>query len=363
MYCFYYSKAGYMNVSKIALNVLTLGVAVVGTVFMLWQCEFIQVVPPFKKRSYKVAIVRWELSDNIEKIAAGIVHGIRDQAPDDVEIQYLHAGGDRIQLQAVIEKAVNEDVDMIVTIGTASTQMAKETTIKRNKLIPVVLCGTGDPIKTGIVSSFENHGGHVTGYCIAGFDFVKPMIDQLKVFAPRVKKILIPYDPTALGGTLEEYRLHIGNELEQRGYEVADVKVYHTNEVVEKVQPFIDSCDMIWVLPDITVLEAMEGLGKLCEQYQKYSYVTMNLMHLARGAALAFGYDIYELGVDSGRYVRRILNGEKPQDLPVLTLQPSRFKIGINIENARKQGMLPHIDPALLYVMGHGVVIASTPES
>jgi putative ABC transport system substrate-binding protein len=346
-----------MNIFRIAVGVILVGIAVVGAALLLLRVDFLAVLNSHKKTRYTVAIVRWDLSDGVEKLAQGIVQGIFKDAPDDVEIQYLYAAGDRIQLHSVIEKAVSEGVHAIVSIGTSATQMAKEITMKRNTLIPIVFCGTGDPIKTGIVSSFEQHGGHVTGFCIAGFDFVKPMIDQLAVFAPQVKKILIPYDPTALGGMLEQYRVYIGSELEKRGYEVSDIKIYSSNEVLEKVQPFMNACDMVWVLPDITVLEVMEGLGKLCEQYQKFSYVTMNLMHLARGAALAFGYDIQELGLDAGQYVRRILNGERPQDLPVLALQPARFKIGINIENAGKQGLLTQVDPALLYVMTHGVVV------
>jgi putative ABC transport system substrate-binding protein len=313
-----------------------------------------------EKMRYKVGIVRFELSDSSEKISQGVVQGIRQQA-DDVLIEYLHAGGDRIQLRAVIEKAVNEGVDVLVTLGSAATQLAKEVTLKRNKLIPIIFCGIGDPIKSGITSSFVDHGGHITGYCIAGFDFVRPMIEQLAVFAPRTKKILIPYDPTSLGGTLEEYRDYIGVELEKKGYQVFDVKIYHTNEVVAKVLPLIEQSDMVMVLPDITVLEAMEGLGKICGQHHKFSYAVMNLAHLERGAALAFGYDINELGFDAGLYVRRILNGERPQDLPVCSLQPSRFKIGINIQNARTQGLWEQVDQRLLSVMAHeaGVNLAA----
>jgi len=83
----------------------------------------------------------------------------------------------------------------------------------------------------------------------------------------------------------------------------------------------------------------------------------MNLNRLSHGAALAFGYSLYEVGLDVGRYLKRILeNHVNPKDLPIMPLQPERFKIGINVENARAQGLLKHIDPKLLYFVEHGVI-------
>jgi len=168
---------------------------------------------------------------------------------------------------------------------------------------------------------------------------------------------LIPYNPTSLGGTLEEYRQYIGGVLESRGYTVIDVQVFASNDVMAKVQPFITEVDMVWILPDATLIEAMEGIAKLCVRYQKCSYMTMNLNQLGYGAALAFGYSLYEVGLDVGDYLIRVLEkNEEVINLPVMPIMASRLKIGINRDNARDQGLLDHIDPSILYIMEHGMV-------
>jgi putative ABC transport system substrate-binding protein len=307
---------------------------------------------------YKVAFVQMEATES-----SGLVQeGIRDRVrrPDDsslIDLQILDANGDKMRLQAIIEKAIDDGVDLFVPFGTIITQLVKELTIKRASFTKTVFCGTGDPVKAGIIQVPGKPLEHLTGFGVSGFGFVEPMINQLPLLAPHVKKILMPYNPTSLGGTLEEYRQYIGTMLEKRGYVVTDVKIFNTNDIAQKLQSFITDVDMVWILPDATLIEGMDAVARLCERHQKCSYVTMNLNQLSHGAALAFGYSLYEVGLDVGDYIVRILEkGERIKDLPVMPITPARFKVGINIENAQAQGLLRHIDPTILYFMEHGMI-------
>ena len=66
--------------------------------------------------------------------------------------------------------------------------------------------------------------------------------------------------------------------------------------------------------------------------------------HARGGGLLSYGFDAVDLFKRAGPYVARILNGDKPGDLPVQA--PTKFELIINLKAARAIGLT--VPPMLL---------------
>src|SRR5262245_34823244 len=98
-------------------------------------------------------------------IDPAFLEGLRDLGYVDnktIVIEHRSAEGKLERLPELAAELVNLKVDLIVTQGTPSAQVAKKAT----NTIPLVMATSGDPVGTGLVASLARPGGNVTGLSI-----------------------------------------------------------------------------------------------------------------------------------------------------------------------------------------------------
>jgi putative ABC transport system substrate-binding protein len=127
--------------------------------------------------------------DTVEVLKAfhnGLEQGGFIDSPN-VNIEYRWARGDYSRLPVLATELIGRHINVLVaTGGDASARAAKEATAT----IPVVFNMGGDPVKAGLVKSFNRPGGNVTGSVVLT-ETLEPKRLELLLIVPGVA-LLVP---------------------------------------------------------------------------------------------------------------------------------------------------------------------------
>src|ERR1051325_12126595 len=98
----------------------------------------------------------------------------------NVMIEYRYAEGKLDRLPSLASELVQQQVDVIVTIGTPGVLAAKNATAT----IPIVFVSVSDPVANGVVASLARPGGNVTGVSILAPALSRKRLELLKEAFP-----------------------------------------------------------------------------------------------------------------------------------------------------------------------------------
>src|SRR6516165_8893775 len=129
------------------------------------------------------------------RIASAFRQGLADAGfieGQTVNIEYRWANGDSDKLPALAADLVNRKVAVLVGVG---GDVSAAAAAKATKTIPVVFGMGGDPIKAGLVASFNRPGGNVTGFTLWTNQIASKRLGLLRQLAPGVPLIGVLVNP------------------------------------------------------------------------------------------------------------------------------------------------------------------------
>jgi putative ABC transport system substrate-binding protein len=120
-------------------------------------------------------------------VEAGFIEG------QNVAVEYRDAGSQYEQLPALVAEFVNRQTAVIV--GTSPVALAAK---KATSTIPIVFLTGSDPVKLGLVASFNRPGGNATGVTILSAATETKRLGLLRELLPKAKIIAVLADPNFL---------------------------------------------------------------------------------------------------------------------------------------------------------------------
>ena len=252
------------------------------------------------------------------------------------------AEGKLDRLPALAAELVAAKVSVIMGIGgpipARSAKAATATT-------PIVFAYGGDPVIDGLVASFNRPGGNVTGATFIGTSLVAKRLQLLRELLPNMAEValLVNRKSTLAGPQITDTEA----AAQTMGLRLRVVEAATADEINAAFET------MAQAKVDALVLTTDPTFGLIHEQQVIASTLRYKIpsIHPTKaeatdGALMSYGASFYEAVRQAAVYAGRILDGEKPADLPVL--QPTTFELIINLKTARVLGLT--VPPSLLAV-------------
>ncbi len=261
--------------------------------------------------------------------------GIRDEladngytAGDNLNFLYESAQGNPATAAQIARKFIGEKPDVIVAIATPSAQAA----VAATKDIPVVFSAVTDPLGAKLITNTQKPGGNVTG--LSDMSPIAQHLDLIKEVTPTAKRIGVAYNPgEANAVSLVDL---LKREAPGRNMEIVTASAPKSSDVLAAARSLVGKVDAIYVPTDNTIVTALESVIKvgIDNRIPVYSGDTDSVN---RGTIAALGFNYYDIGRQTGQVVLRILEGEKPGDIPVRTADGT--DLFVNPAAAKKMGV------------------------
>lgn len=269
--------------------------------------------------------------------AAGVVAAFRKglsetgyAEPQNVAIDFRWAEGQVDRLPALASELVYRPVAVIAALGESGLAAKAATTS-----IPIVFGSGGDPVEIGLVASLNRLGSNLTGVTFLTATLGAKRLGLLRELVPGAQVIALLVNPNTYVGQVQirdvqEAASTLGQRLvvldggsdERIQAAFAALAPQHVAALLIGADPFFDT--------------RRERLIALASQYRVPAIYQFREYAVA-GGLMSYGTSITEMYRLVGVYVGRVLNGEKPADLPVM--QVTKFELIINIKTAKTLGV------------------------
>lgn len=264
---------------------------------------------------------------------------------------YLAYEGEESVAQSLRDHIENKkDIDVVFAMGTWPGTFAKNLDLN----VPLLVYGTVDPVRAGIVQSAENSGDDMIWAQVDPSAFTRqlqfyydtfPFTRIGMVYNDEIVAAIPDYERTAAENHFTITKVRIGklesnNPADQERY-YADLKeVYRKMILEDKIDAYLINTDVI------TENDRMEGLFRIFYEHKIPIFVQVGDNYIENGAFMLVSPRDYKgLGAFVSYIVGATLNGAKPGELPQeYTSSPY---LSINLDVADTIGFTPTFEMLL----------------
>lgn len=247
-----------------------------------------------------------------------------------IEIVHRFARGSSAELLPLANELADLKPDLLLGVGGDVVKALAEASKQR---IPVVGGVSENPVKAELATSLARPDRNFTGVTFLTDEMAAKRVELLKEAIPGAKRVAVIHNPQ-----------HLDDELAfaQRAAGLLAIELF--------ASPITSAGDLDPVLREAAAVKAdaifviASRLTNLLSEKlarfglaEKIPVIAAWREFAVNGALLSYGPDRALQARRLAEYVRKVLNGAKPADLPIE--QPTKFELVINLKTARTIGL------------------------
>ncbi len=248
----------------------------------------------------------------------------------NVALEYLWAQGQNDRFPSLVAELVRRQVTVIVALESTNSALAAKAA---TQTIPIVFMQAADPVRIGLVGSFNQPGGNVTGIVLLGVEVAAKRLELLLELVPvgtPIAYLRNPTNPVFAENEMRETQM----AARARGVNLLFVNVSQQSEfetvfanlLQQKVGALLVSADgyLLSHRDQLVALAARHALPAI------YGWP-------APGGLICYTANFNDAWRLAGVYTGRILKGEKPANMPVE--QVTKVDLIIDVKTAKALGL------------------------
>jgi putative tryptophan/tyrosine transport system substrate-binding protein len=249
-----------------------------------------------------------------------------------VAIEYRFAEGHYDRLTLLASDLVHRQVAVIAATGDTVSALAAKGATTTTSIVFVI---GSDPVKEGLVASFNRPGGNITGVSVISSALVSKQLELLHELVPQATTVGVLLNPSNPNANFELSDLQ--SAARSMGLQLVVARTDTESGIGSAFTSLVQQhAAALLVEPDAFFLDRREQLVALAA-HQAIPTIYSRRAPPAIGGLMSYGTNFADVYRQAGVYVGRILNGTKPADLPVM--QPTKFELVINLKTAKTLGL------------------------
>ena len=255
----------------------------------------------------------------------------------NVRIDYRWGANDPDRGRRYADELIALVPDVILASGSTAVRPLLQVT-----RTSIVFVQVTDPVGLGLVASLARPGGNATGFMLYEYGMSGKWLELLKELAPRVARAGVLRDSSSPGGIGQFAAIQA--VAPSMGMELSPLDVRDAGEIERVIALFGRSSDGGLIVTGSALAAVHRDLIVALAARHRLPAVYPFRYFTPGGGLISYGPDSIDPYRRAAGYVDRILNGEKPGDLPVQA--PTKYELVINLKTAKALGL--EVPPTLL---------------